>query len=272
MGHLDQWARSIIPQSMRARLRRSTTVNRLLAWRYGGPRHKPHPHAPYELHFDGGRNIGWAAGNMSDVEREEIEFVRKLLLQHPCQCAWDIGANVGFWSIFLAGIHPPLEKIYAFEPDSTNLRYLKRNRDENHLDRMIIRETGLSDHIGQATFFADEMTGSTGSLEREANFIGRYYGKARHEISIAISTVDNEVEAGLTPPGFMKIDVEGHELNVLNGAKRTLSAYHPMIIMEVSRHHDEVALLLRELGYRLIDPHDGRPLDKPQFATVAVYG
>jgi FkbM family methyltransferase len=270
MSRLDHWARSMIPQHMRARLRRSGAVNTLLAWRYGGPRHKRHPHAPYEFYFDGYRNIGWAAGDLAGMEGGEIHFVQDLLRQRPCRCAWDVGANVGFWSVFLAGIEPPIERIYAFEPDPTNLHWLRMNQGKNHLDRLVIREVGLSDQAGEATFFADEVTGSTGSLEKEADFIGRQYGKARREITIGLSTIDQEVQSGAVPPDFMKIDVEGHELNVLMGARRTLADHKPMLILEVTRHHDEVGDLLTGLGYRLIDPHSGKPLQRPQFATAAI--
>ncbi len=260
----------MLPQHTRAWLRRSDAVNKLLKWRYGGPRHKPHPHAPYEFHFDGYRNVGWAAGALAEKEDVEIQFVRELLRKHPCTVAWDVGANVGFWSLFLAGIEPPLEELYAFEPDATNLHWLRTNQRENRLNRLTIRDVGLSDHAGTATFFADGMTGSTGSLERAADFLGEEYGQARKEVSIGLSTVDLEVEAGCPPPGFMKIDVEGHELQLLQGARRTLENHRPMLIMEVSQHEDEVGRLLRDLGYRLLSPESGQPLDRPEFSTVAL--
>ena len=271
MSFIDRWMRSIVPQSVRAKLRRSAAVNRLLAWRYGGPCHKPHPHAPYEIYFDGYRNIGWAAGNLAEIEGEEMVFAMEMIKRKPCRCAWDIGANVGFWSLFLAGIEPPIERICAFEPDSTNLGYLRLNQEKNHLDRLLIREVGLSDQPGRATFFADELTGSTGSLERERDFIGENYGQARREVTIPLSTVDAECGTGLPPPDFIKIDVEGHEWNVLKGAQRTLAEHHPSLIMEVTQRHDEVGKLLQGMGYQLLDPHNGKPLERPQFATAAVW-
>jgi Methyltransferase FkbM domain len=69
----------------------------------------------------------------------------------------------------------------------------------------------------------------------------------------------------------MKIDVEGHELGVLRGAMRTLAQHHPGMLLEVLRHHDEIAELLRGHGYRFFNAMDGKMIDRPEVETACVH-
>ena len=270
---LGSLMRSIVPPQTRASLRRLGVVNRALAFWYGGTKSIPHPHAPqFRFHFDGYRNIGWTLGGLSSFESGEFHFVRDTLKRKRVDCAWDIGANVGLWSLFFAGAEPPIRHIIAFEPDATNRKYLQMNQEKNALgDRMRIRDVALSAEPGTMTFYADAMTGSTGGLERDSTFIEQMYGGKRQEIQIQVSTVDREIEQGLPPPQFMKIDVEGHELGVLRGATRTLAQHHPAMLLEVLRHHDEIAELLRGHGYRFFNAMDGKAIDRPEVETACVH-
>jgi hypothetical protein len=115
------------------------------------------------------------------------------------------------------------------------------------------------------------MTGSTGGLERESAFIESMYGGRRQEIQVQVSTVDAEVASGLPAPQFMKMDVEGHELSVLKGAKKTLEQHRPAMILEVLRNHDEIAELLRGYGYQFFNAMEGKPIDRPEIETACVH-
>lgn len=263
--------RRIIPGHLRARLRRSRMVNQYLKMRFGGVMSKPHPHAPYKLHFDGYRSIGWALGDLSHVEASEMALAAELLGQREVRCAWDIGANVGFWSLFFAGWKPEIEMVVCFEPDVSNFEILSVNKDRNKIDSMLLRRIALSDHQGEATFYGDAVTGATGSLQQNADFIGRWYGRSRTPSTVPLSTIDLEVAGGTPVPDFMKIDVEGHELEVLRGGVNTLRNHHPTIVVEVSQYHHEVGVLLRDLGYFLIDPATRGEIAEPVFYTVAVH-
>lgn len=270
---LSSLVRSVVPPNIRAIMRRNAVVNRYLAWRYGGEQCRPHPKTSYTFCFDGYRNIGWAMGGLADCETHELDYACDLIRKSGARCVWDVGANVGLWSLFLASLTPPVERVVCFEPDPYNLRFLRRNCELNALSgRMTVRDVALSSEAGQATFFADAVTGKTGSLEEGSDFIGQYYGAKRSPITVTLTTIDLEVENGAPPPDFMKVDVEGHELDLLKGARRTLESRHPALIMEVTRNAEEVNRFLRDLGYNLYDPATGVPMDRPQFATAAIYG
>jgi FkbM family methyltransferase len=258
-------------------LRRSTVVNRSLSRLYGGTQCKRHPRAPLDLYYDGYRNLGWAMGNLDEVEEAEQSFATKVMRSRPTSCAWDVGANVGFWTLFFAGFQPPIERIVAFEPDQMNLRFLRMNCNKNGLEQRVdVREVALSSALRETVFYADPLTGATGSLERDSDFIGRHYGARRHIVTVTASTMDSEVASdiakGLSPPSFVKIDVEGHELLVLRGAQATLRQYRPALILEVTKNEDEVGRLLSSCGYRLFDPQTGKRQEqqRPQFLTAAL--
>ncbi len=267
---IAQRLRAFLSPQTKARLRRSAIVRTLLSLRYGGIQSKPYPHGPFQLWFDGERNLNLAISDASESESREIEFVRELLQKNPPTCAWDVGANIGYWTLFFAGFSPFISQIVSFEPDATNRRLLQMNIDRNELKNVTVRACGLSDHIGTATFHVDGMTGSTGSLEADHDFIGKHYGAQQQTVEVEISTIDKEIAVGRAAPQFIKIDVESHELGVLKGAERTLAEVRPAMIIEVSANHDAVAEILRRHRYRMIDPTTGKEIDAPAWSTVAL--
>src|SRR5439155_13812461 len=159
---LGGFARSLLPAQWRGALRRNPLVNWMLERRYGGIRSVPHPRSRYTLYFDGMRNLGWAIAGKVDVEGHEMDFIADHLGDRR-GCAWDIGANVGSWTLFLAGLPRPFERIFCFEPDATKRALLELNISRNHLASVQVMPLALSSHSGSATFKSDPITGSTGS-------------------------------------------------------------------------------------------------------------
>jgi FkbM family methyltransferase len=266
---LGAFARSLLPPTWRTSLRANRMVNWMLRRRYGGVRSVPHACSPHRLYFDGMRNLGWAVSGSMDVEAEEMDFIRNHLGTRRA-CAWDIGANVGSWMLFLAGLSEPFGRIICFEPDATNRRLLELNIARNQLRNVQLMPLAMSSESGTATFRSDPITGSTGSLETGASFIGEHYGQATVEITVEVRTVDGLVAEGAPPPDFMKIDVEGHEWKVLQGGRQTLAAHRPLLLMEVTANAQAIGDFLAELRYELISPVAGQKLLTPEFATVAV--
>lgn len=159
----------------------------------------------------------------------------------------DVGANIGFYSVLAARKAGQDGRVYAFEMDARPLRCLRKTIRAERLDTIRIIETAVTDRNG-VTFFEE-------SAEPALNRIGGATERARRTRSICLDGWAEEV--GLRRLDVIKIDVEGAEQLVLEGARRIIARFMPVIVCEVgdlSRefgHSPEgVVALLEEAGYK----------------------
>ena len=143
---------------------------------------------------------------------------------------FDIGANVGFYTVLGARQVGSSGKVLAFEPVARNLAYLFRHVELNKLRNVMIVSAACSDSVSLAMFTAGE-NNAMGHLAGD--------GSADNRVSLVPTvSVDSVVQrTGLTPH-VMKIDVEGAELAVLEGARTTLKVHGPAIFL--STHSSEL--------------------------------
>lgn len=184
----------------------------------------------------------------------ELKYLRQI---GPCRgIAVDVGASCGYYSYALAGMY---EQVLSFEPNQDVAVHLVAAGLKNV---RVIHE-GLSCAPREATLFIPIANGviMTGwaSLD-EQNCPGAEQFDRKH---ISLRALD---EHDLKNVGFIKIDVEGHELEVLRGAEQTLRRDHPHILVEVcDEHRAEVRNLLTDWGYRETTLRDlGGPAGSPQ--------
>jgi FkbM family methyltransferase len=161
------------------------------------------------------------------------------------QIVFDIGANIGYYSLIAARRVGPRGRVLAFEPFPRNISYLYRHLALNGADNVTVIPMACSDGTALAQFLAGSNC-ATGRLVDAPSVAG----DARFEY-VATVAVDQIVrESGLVPD-VLKIDVEGAEEQVLRGAHQTLSAARPTILLSV---HSELlraacTAFLRERGY-----------------------
>jgi FkbM family methyltransferase len=247
--------RTALPARLRAGILRNTWGERLIKACVAREQVRPHPYAPYSFYFDGHRSLGWTFGGLESAEAAYVSFSRDILVRLNPLTVWDVGANVGLWTLFFAGFQPAISHIVAYEPDALNLKLLSRNVSATKTHSVVIRSLALSNTTGAATFQSDPITGSTGTLEADASFITRHYGRPSEPRIIDVTTVDTEIAAGIPAPDFMKIDVEGHEYHLLCGAANLLATKRPFLLLEVTGPNvDATTALLRKHDYLLFDP------------------
>jgi FkbM family methyltransferase len=156
---------------------------------------------------------------------------------------YDVGANVGIYSLLASLRVGPSGKVYSFEPLQRNLSYLRRHLILNNMQNCLIVETAVSNRNGTRPFSAAAWDTNMGRL----SFDG--------EILISSITLDSCIygEKRFLPPNIIKIDVEGAELEVLEGSSRTLTEFHPMIFLEVhgTQLHADCRAFLIAKGYHV---------------------
>lgn len=200
----------------------------------------------------------------------EVRLTRYLIRTLPDDAVFfDIGANFGFYSLLAAELSGNV-KIRAFEPVPYVFASLEKNLAG--LPGAEAVNAAVSERVGEVSFDQAPESRHTGSsLDEEGS---REPGAERFaftKITVRSTTVDAFVaESGLVPT-VMKIDVEGAEKLVVEGARKTLASASPAVILEVwkppvqNRNHREAARLLQELGYRahaLTESGEARFLDE----------
>lgn len=187
--------------------------------------------------------------NFGVYEREELEMVLNLL--NGAKCMFDIGANVGWYSLKCAARYPELQ-INAFEPLPRTYQYLQRNLSLNKVSSIKTYNSGFSDKEEEISFFFDPKGSVNASMRNVADKTDI------QEIKCKVERLDNFIEKTKSKIDFIKCDVEGAELLVLKGAVETLKSQQPFLFVEMLRkwaakfgyHPNEIIELMLSIGYK----------------------
>jgi FkbM family methyltransferase len=163
-------------------------------------------------------------------ERKESALVRRLL--RPGDAVWDVGANVGYYTLLAAACVGPEGRVVGFEPFPAATRRLEANVRLNGFDHVRCVQAAVADTEGRATLFHDgAQPDGVASLLRA--------GQGLLEVTCTTLSLDRfQAESGERPPRLVKVDVEGAEMAVLMGAAGLLSgAEAPMLLVEMEESH-----------------------------------
>lgn len=169
-----------------------------------------------------------------------------LALLHPGDVVYDIGANIGWYSLLAARAVGDSGKVVAFEPSLSNAFMLQENVATNSLANVTVIPAAVTDEDGWATFF--DHGSLMGRLSRDAADV-----QASHIRSsvVPVLALDSWIAAAdQPPPTVLKIDVEGAEVGVLRGMTETLQSGRPTLIIELHDTRAEVAEALDGVGYQ----------------------
>ena len=159
---------------------------------------------------------------------------------------FDIGANVGYYTILGSRLVGNEGKVFAFEPAARNLSYLFRHTDLNNATNVTIIPAACSDKLSLGVFASGENFAEGHLTEGRSKA-----GALGHGTPIPTIRVDDVAERLAISPNVMKIDVEGAEYLVLSGAEKILRGAKPAIFL--STHSDALRLqcmeYLTSLGY-----------------------
>lgn len=163
-------------------------------------------HAPMKVTYNGGI---W--------EKKLYDIYKKLL--NKDDIAIDIGAYIGTHTLPMSHF---CKHVYAFEANPDIFKFLKINKEQNEIENITLFNTLLSDSNKELTFYK-----RTDGTSRVSNKVVKGLSLFLQADSLdKILNTDEKIK-------LLKIDVEGHEFNVLQGAKEIIKKSRPIIMIEV---------------------------------------
>jgi FkbM family methyltransferase len=183
-----------------------------------------------------------------------IDFLRDDFKQ---AAVLDIGANIGNHSLYFSDY---FKQVCAFEPNLRTYGLLSFNA--GLVDNIRTFNYGLSDHAGKAELATESKNIGASKILHENNIQLQPEATTRKQ-TIDLKVLDDLSITDLTIK-LIKIDVEGHELEALSGAKRTLLEHQPIVIFEQLKHEFSAGStpcieLLRSYGYQYFAVADFGP-------------
>jgi FkbM family methyltransferase len=200
--------------------------------------------------------LAWSNRKFEETEPELIMLDR--LVPPGCRTAVDAGANIGLYTLRLAGL---CRSVHAFEINAAITDHVHNAR----LPNVRLVHMGLSNADDRATLYVPILNGKLALHGWASLNPGNCPDTSVHtEISCRVRTLDSYA---IEDVDFIKIDVEGHELQLLQGARATLERWRPRILVEV-RNLPSVTAFFSDLGYRHKRPEDFGVSGSPPWMHV----
>lgn len=207
-------------------------------------------------------------------EPQLAQLVRDLV--GPGSHAIDVGANVGFYSVLLANLVGPAGRILAIEPNRQALDLLRSNITSNDADQIVVvQDVAVGAQAAQeASLYLIEDQPEFSSLKPTLHPAGN--GQVTSD-SVRMLTIDSLAEQHGISPSFIKIDIEGGELEALKGAQRVLRSAKPSVLCEIAgaglmgpSHWSDVVSHMAGIGYRVVSVEDrsSAPLESEMGSDV----
>ena len=177
---------------------------------------------------------------MGLYELRKQRALRRLVAPGMTVC--DIGANAGFYTLGLAQLVGEHGKVFAFEPLPRNLAKIRHHLSLNRVTNVTLSDCALSDVTARLQFF-----------EGDSDFTGRISAEAGN-LEVQSVRLDQFLEdRSLPDPALLKIDVEGAESRVLQGAKGLMARSHPVLVLAIHSVSQKIECfeILQSFGYSM---------------------
>lgn len=216
------------------------------------------------------------------MNHEDYVFLHQITKVKNVRTIYDVGACIGVMSLLFVSVFKNA-RVYAIEPSTNNYIYLLKNCSWN--ERMTLDKFALSNREGEATIAmpTKEQRPEMEENSKTNSAILSLYGKSdKYSEKVAVHKLDNVANR---PVDLLKIDAEGHEWEVLDGASKVLAEDRPIVFLNVregtqkmaGRTTDELQKKMKSYGYKRVGHYKGdaicfpKELDLPDDVPDGLY-
>jgi FkbM family methyltransferase len=221
--------------------------------------------------------LGWLPARLSNaVVTKEQRFWSAL--DFTGMTVYDIGAFHGMLTLHFART---AKTVIAFEPNTKNRNRLAENLSLNNFKNVLVRPVGIGSCTATHRMVGTPLIPGAASIDESAISLLEHSDAPLMEEEIMVVTLDEDIQRSNLPiPDFVKIDIEGLELQAVTGARNTLERYHPTLFLEMhgqtiaekKRKVAEIVDLLWKIGYRSIRHVETNQMITPDTSEIAKEG
>lgn len=203
-----------------------------------------------------------------EYEDENFQFINNSLKLN--NTVLDIGAHIGLTAVLFGQKVGSKGRVFSFEPTPISFNVLKETIRINKLENVISPvNSPVTDKSGKVNFYI-----SNTAVDVANSLVAWEKGKELHGITLNATSVDDFVrKQKIAKVDFMKIDAEGVEYKVLNGAKETLKTHRPLVILAlhptaIITNGDslkEIYTFVKDIGYKIF--LDQKEMNENQFCN-----
>ena len=213
--------------------------------------------------------VEWRVDTIFEKEPETLQWIKDFKNQKNEILFWDIGANIGLYSIYAACLHENI-KIISFEPSVLNTNILARNISENKLnEKIIINQIPLTNKENSFLEMKESFVEEGASLStfgEKFNYEGKDF-KSKINYKIFGTTINYFIENKiLSIPNYIKIDVDGIEHLIIEKADKVLESNDlKSVLVEVNENFKEQEHSVKQI----MEKYNFKLKEKKQSENVA---
>lgn len=188
-------------------------------------------------------------------------LVQQALAEHlkPGMVFYDLGANIGLFSLLASRLVGDTGKVFSFEPDFVTVAGLRRNIEKNGATNVTVIEAGAGSSTGKFAFLpADSASPDRG--------LGKFVTTGEKSGSEHLQCYSLDDFAREFPrPDAIKCDVEGAEVEVIRGGQNLFKSCRPWVLIEIhsAGNREAVKSLCQSLGYKVNSVDEDHLLAEP---------
>ena len=205
----------------------------------------------------------------SKSDKGEFAFIKKSIKKGDF--VFDIGAHKAGYLYYMLEQVGKQGQVFGIEPQSILFTYLQKLKSLFDWNNVVIENIALSNISGQSNLYLP--TQLNGKLSSPSATIVEHDNDINFQSTekVIITTLDAYCEKHQLIPHFLKVDVEGNELNVFKGAENILKKYRPKILVEIEARHIGKEQVMETIHYLVSLGYQGKIIQGNNFIPISEF-